>query len=182
MRLSASIQLLLVALTAQSAASPVAAPPSVDVASRDFTELSTDTAAIQKRSFQKSCENERLTGQDNRDPKLYADCRAPSGAMIQTSLSLNKCIANRNGVIKWSKELVPPTYLLSLGPSGPIITAAANDPCPLPFSGNFGRSCHSVFFQIHPNTLMATCSRPDGSQHTSELNWGEYFWMLPEPL
>jgi hypothetical protein len=110
MRLTATIQLLVVALTAQSSASPVAAPPSVDVASRDFTELSTDTAAIQKRSFQRSCDNKRLTGQNNGDPVMHADCRAPSGAMVRTSLSLNNCIANRGGVIVWAKGLVLPTH------------------------------------------------------------------------
>jgi hypothetical protein len=110
MRLTATIQLLVVALTAQSSASPVAAPPSVDVASRDFTEISTDTAAIQKRSFQRSCENIRLAAYDG-NPLLHADCRAPSGAMVKTNIALNKCIANRGGVMTWAKKSVLPTYL-----------------------------------------------------------------------
>ena len=111
MRLTAPIQLLIVALTVQSSASPVAAPPSVDVASRDFTELSTDTASIEKRSFQRSCKNKRLTGQNNNSPALHAECRAPGGAWIKSSLPLNNCIANRGGVMKWVKGLVLPTYL-----------------------------------------------------------------------
>jgi hypothetical protein len=110
MLLTSPLQLLIVALAAQSSASPIAAPPSVDVASRDFTELSTGTASIEKRSFQRSCRNKRLAGRSTNSPSLHAECRAPGGAWVTSSLPLNNCIANRGGVMVWSKGLVLPTY------------------------------------------------------------------------
>jgi hypothetical protein len=111
MRLTAPIQLLVIALTAQSSASPLAAPGSSDVESRDFTELTSDTAALGKRSYQNTCQQAGCRVHDNGDnPYMECSCRNTSGKWGTTKLYLNNCIANRNGVIKWSKGSVLPTY------------------------------------------------------------------------
>lgn len=108
MLFTAPIQLLLLALTAtQSSASPVAAPAS-DLASRDFTEAAVSEAGVEKRSYQKSC-NSCTISPSYGNPVLKCFCHKPGSSSVWTSLSLNSCIANRNGVIKWAKKSVLPT-------------------------------------------------------------------------
>ena len=119
MRLTASIQLLIVVLSAQSLASPVAAPPSADVAdvaSRDFTDFSTDTATIEKRSFQHSCSGCRL-GDYSGNPTLSCDCKAPGGSVIWTSLRSTSASPTATASCRGQRSQY---YLPSPGPSGPI--------------------------------------------------------------
>jgi hypothetical protein len=123
MRLTAPIQLLLIALTAtQSSALPLDAPPS-DVTSREYTDLTSDTAAMEKRSYQDSCNTCSISNTAN--PILRCRCKAPGSAEVWTELALNNCIANRNGQMTWAAGSVLP----SLGPSDP--PTAANDSFPL---------------------------------------------------
>jgi hypothetical protein len=101
-------------LTAQSSASPLAAPGSSDVESRDFTELTSDTAAVEKRSYQNTCLKDGCRVSDNGDnPYMECSCPNTSGKWAVTRLYLNDCIANRNGVMSWSTGCVLPTYLAS---------------------------------------------------------------------
>ncbi|KAK4156604.1 hypothetical protein C8A00DRAFT_30572 [Chaetomidium leptoderma] len=107
MRLRAPIQLLLIALTAtQSSASPLAGPPS-DVTSRDFTEFTTDTADVEKRSYQDSCNSCTISNSAN--PILRCHCNKPGSAAVWTELALNNCIANRNGMMTWAAGSVLPS-------------------------------------------------------------------------
>jgi hypothetical protein len=108
MRLSAPIQLLIVALTAQSSASPVAAPASSDVEIRDSAELVSDTAAaVQKRSYQTSCTSCGISDNGN-DPFMECSCRNSAGNWGTSRLYLNNCIANVNGEMQWARGYVPP--------------------------------------------------------------------------
>jgi hypothetical protein len=108
MRLSAPIQLLIVALTAQSSASPVAAPASSDVEIRDSAELVSDTAAaVQKRSYQTSCTNCGISDNGN-NPFMECSCRNSAGNWGTSRLYLNNCIANVNGEMQWARGYVPP--------------------------------------------------------------------------
>jgi hypothetical protein len=108
MRFSAPIQLLIIALTAQSSASPVAAPASSDVETRDSADLASDTAAVvQKRSYQTSCTNCGISNADN-NPFMECQCRNSAGNWGTTRLYLNACIVNNNGQMQWARKYVTP--------------------------------------------------------------------------
>jgi hypothetical protein len=172
MRLTGPIQLLIIALTAQSSASPLAAPVSSDVESRDFTELTSDTAAVGKRSYQNSCQVQGCRVYDNGDnPYMECSCRNTSGNWASTRLNLNDCIANRNGVMTWSKGSVLPTYpAMGLFFLGLLLTI-----CFPAFSGNFGRSCNGVTLsrRVEENKIEASCNTPNGEVYYSSLQLSE---------
>ena len=109
MRLSAPIQLLILALTAQSSASPLAAPASSDVEIRDSAELASGTAGmVEKRSYQTSCNSCRI---DNNGGNPFFECRCSnaSGNYVSSRVYLNACIANRNGIMQWARGYVHPS-------------------------------------------------------------------------
>lgn len=117
MRLTAPIGLLVIALTAQSSASPVAAPPASDLASRDFAELTAEPAAVEKRSYQSTCRGCFVDFPTLDSPSMRCVCKGPGNSEIESRLALNSCIANRNGYLKWTKKLVlpiPSKFLLVL--------------------------------------------------------------------
>ena len=171
MRLSAPIQLLIIALTAQSSASPLAVPASSDVEVRDSAELASDTAAVvQKRSYQKSCTSCGISNADN-NPYMECHCSNSAGKWGPSRVYLNGCIVNINGQMQWAKKYIP--RLLSTHPTPGrafVFPLTAANQCSLSVAAS-GRHAPSTSGATEPRTSSRVLATRPASALLCTRRW-----------